>query len=581
MFRMALRRRCAASGTEAASNVSKLRKVSRSELSQLLRIGARDETRIMDDLAPALVIESVRTELPGLAPEYLLSHHARRMCEDDFNSVTLLAIDNLPQVTYSNLLLRLGEYAARNSSNVEYGLLDACVRRSAQLIASFTPGELIGLISLCARLDFVDSDFNEAVQTHIPSVLTQFKDNQYPILFASIFRLGIDQPVDRDIFTDSLAPKTLPFMLDLITEIIRRLPNIPESGCLTMLHSILRKPRSRITPETLQLVHAISDQAQVGTWPLHMRVQVMHSLSRFGVENKPAIEALFSSITRESILSIPPQNLQHLLSIIHNHAQFHEKSIWVPALDVCLDRLSQPVIAKTMPMAIIAVTISYLGRLSPSDSTHHLRRGFGNLLNAFMTGNSKLSKNLDPSIEGRITEKSVRRILTDSLVDIAHLTGIVEAIDRLGYWDMYYAVPLVHITRRFMLRDGIHNIRAAPLCQLSIAILNGGLGELTRDEFRAIDKLIDSHIESVSSVGTNWSLINEAIVAPSHNETIALLLEGLLKHEAYIRTTQSVLDRCVKIRAFEAVRKNEYIPEKILLFLDSLPEKAEQVIDTS
>ncbi len=511
------------------------------------------------------VLNTIRLNFSNLAPEYLLSHHASSLSRSDISLLHMLAIDNMRGVSSSSLLLRLAEFSARNSANTDYGLLDACIRRSGATLTSFSPSELIGLLSLCSRIDFVDSDFNEAVQSFIPSILTKFKDNQYPILFSALFRLGMDQPVDRE-SPDSMVPRTLPFMTDLISEIIHRLPNISESGCLTILHSILRKPRSRLTPETLNLVHAISDQARIDSWPLHLRVQLIHSLSRFGVENTTLIDSLFSSITRESIMSIPPQNLQHLLSIIHNHAPAHAESIWAPALDVCLDRLSQPVVAKTMPMAIIAVTLSYLGRMDARS-----KRGFGNLLTAFMTGQSKLAKNLEPSVLGRITEKSIERILTDPQVDIAHLTGIVEAIDRLGFWDMYFAVPLLLITRRLVLRDGIHNIRAAPLCQVAIAILNGAFGELGRSDFVSIDAKIDSHIASISAPG--WSLINEAVVASSQNETLALLLEGLVKHEPYIRTTQSVLDKCIKIRKFETVQKS--IPRAIVDFLDSLPEKAE------
>ena len=550
-------------------------RVSRACVDSLIKGSLRDRSGISQDISPESVVESLGMEFPTLAPEYLLCPHSTQLPTASMSVLQLLVVDNIDAVSSPNVLLRLGEYAARNSAKIEYGLLDACVRRSAQLLSSFSAGEFIGLLSLCARLDFVDSDFNEAVQVYIPSMLTQFKDTQYPVLFAAIFRLGIEQPIDRE-YPETSSTRTLPFMVDLIGEIIRRLPNISESGCLTMLHSILRKPKSRTTSETLELVQAISDQAQIGSWPLHMRVQVMHSLSRFGVDTKPAIESLFSSITRESIQTVPPQNLQHLLSLLHNHAKYHDEKIWRPVLEMCLDRLSQPVIAKTMPMAIIAVTMSYLGRLGLIDK--NLKRGFGNLLSAFLTGQTRLPKILDPSITGRISDKMVRRILTDSLVDIAHLTGIVEAIDRLGYWDMYYASPLLFITRRFMLREGIHNIRAAPLCQLALAILNSGCGELTLKEFQAIDALIDSHIASVS-LGSNWSLINEAVVAPSCNDTVALLLEGLLKHESYIRTTQSVLDRCVQIRSHSNFRTNDRIPKNVVAFLDSLPEMAEQIVD--
>ena len=530
------------------------------------------------------VSEGLRESLvasPESAAEELLSmrDNAHR---PERSHMIMRVRDNIPAINTANLLLRLGEFAARVSGGPDYAILDACIMRSGQILSSFSPSELVGLLSLCARLDFVDSDFNEAIQVHLPSVITKFKDGQYPILFASLLRLGVDQPIDRSLSDPTTPPKTLPFMSDLISTMVSRLSNIPETGCLTILHSILKKPRARITPETLQLVHAISDHASIGSWPLHMRVQVMHSLSRFGIDNKPAIESLFGAIDRETIRTIPPQNLQHLISLVYNHAQYHDESLWGSALEICLDRLSQPAVAKTMPLAIIAVTLGYLGRLPAQPNFNRsLKRGFGNLLNSFMTGQTKLPKSLSPKISDRIYDKSINRLVTDSLVDVAHLTGVVEAIDRLGYWDMYFAVPLLLITRRLVLRDGIHNIRAAPLCQLAIAILNGGSGELTKHEWIEIDKQIDLHLSSISKIGQNWSLINEAVIAPSADETVALLLEGLVKHDSYVRTTQSVLDRCAKIKSYGGIR-NGNVSQSVMEWLDSLPEKAvEIVVDSS
>jgi len=530
------------------------------------------------------LIAKVRSENPESAPELLLGVYSSMQEDPSMDDFVLYVIDNVNKINSPNILLRLAEFSINRMLPPDYGLLHAVIIRSSDLLTKFNPSEFIGLISLCSRLDFVESNFAESVQQYIPEVSEQFTDNQLPILFSSILRLGIDQPVDRSVTppvddpTPPPTPSSLEFMTLLIDVIISRIPSITEAGCLTMLHSILRRSRSRMTREILTLVEAISDFAGIDEWPLHLRIQAIHSLSRFGhIDNQKSVESLFKSITRENIRKIPSANLQHLLSIIHNHSEHHSVDLWSPVLDICLGRISEPVIAKSMPMSTIAVTMGYMGRLAAQNNPPSLTNGIANLLNVFFTGTARLPRDLLPAIPDRLSDQVVNRILSDPQIDIAHLTGMIEAIDRLGAWDMYYALPLLMLTRRVAIRDGIHNIRAAPLCQLVTVFLNHSREKfnMTDRDVVAIDAVVDKHIACVQ-LGNQWSLINEGQHGSSDwcRASFEIFLEGIAKHEQYIRTTQSVLDRCLTIRSLLEGGGDYGVTENVSNFFTNLPQVA-------
>ena len=322
-------------------------------------------------------------------------------------------------------------------------------------------------------------------------------------------------------------------MQSLIETMIPKIPFMSEAGCLTILHSILRKSRSRMTPELESLITAISDTAGIEKWSLHMQIQAIHSLSRLNVEDDSAVSSLLTACTRESLAKIPSQNLQHLLSIIHNHSDRTPTALWRPVLEQVVFRIGNPYIAYTMPMTTIAVTLGYLGRFPKINSLNV----FNTLLNVFICGKTKLVS-INP------VSLLTKRVISESQIDIAHLTSIVEAIDRLNYWKLHACIPLFLTTTRLALRDGIHNVRAVPLCQLLVPLLKKHVDTTTASP--SVDSEIDAVIESVENRG-GWSLKTE-VGALSQTATIHLLLEGLLRHEQYIKMTPSVIERCLEIK---------------------------------
>ena len=525
------------------------------------------------------LLEYVVNSRRELAADLLLSlEDSKILDEDSLRKLTLCVCDEIGSVDSGKLLLQLCEFSTTRVSPSDFALLASAIGRAVDVLPSFSASEFTGLLAVCARSDFVDSDFNEAVQGYLPSVLSSFSDNQFPVLFASILRLGIDQPLDRVPIPQTeekqQPAQSSPLMVALIAEIVRRVPGIAEAGCLAMLHAIVRRPKTKITPEMETLVHEISESSRIDEWGPALRIQAIHALSRLGIHNDRAIASLLQSISYETVSRVPSANLQHLLSIIHNHADRQDPVIWRPVLDVCVERIGQPLIARSMQMATIAVTIGYLGRLK-------VRNEFvvNTLLNVFCGRNVANRKALFTSkpVQERINRKMIERILTDSQVDIAHLTSICEALDRLNLWDLPLAAPLAMVTRRIIFRDGLHNVKAAPLSLSTACFLRNSFG-LTDDAVRSLDEHIDAQIDSVASEGrvsTNWCLqsTGEFDYTDWRLRTVAALLEGLLKHEQYIRSTESAVRRCFELK--ELIASESWIhwsdvPENVRGFIDSL-----------
>ena len=539
------------------------------EYLRLVRVGEASEQEI--PLADRIsVISAVSERFPELAMELFYSTGGKwnRSLDPSMRDLTLLICDRMGTSNSPRDLLALGEFSAGSLQSPDYAILSQVVNRAQEVLARFSPSEFVALLQLCSRLDFVDSDFNESVQAWLPTVVGRFADNQYPVIFASVLRLGIDQAVDRLPQSVTETPPS-PLMMSLIPEIIKRVPNIAAPGCLTILHSIVRRPKTKISTEMESLVSAIAETARLDEWGLAMRIQAVHALSRLGIESQSAIASLFAAVNRESIFRIPSANLQHLLSVIHNHASHHDEKIWKPVLRTTMDRIGHPMIAKSMPMSTIAVTLGYLGRLGLKDETV-----VNQLLMVFAGAKPALSRK---SLPDRISLRVLERILTDSQVDIAHLTGIVEAIDRLEMWHLPLAVPLALVTRRIVMRDGIHNIKATPLCQLTRVFLRKDFA-LTDTDLRSVDSVVDTHIDSVAAKGTvstNWALQSKAEPCPDFWKrfTVLCFLEGLLKHEKYIRSTPSVVERCVELR--DMIRSNtgltwSDLPSNLMSLLDSV-----------
>jgi hypothetical protein len=468
-------------------------------------------------------------------------------------------------------LLRMAEFAAAKITPPDFALLFCVVEQARGRLRDLSASEIIGLLSLCARMEFVDSNFNEAMHEYVPRVLDNFSDNHFPPLFASCLRLGLDQPVDRapeGVVSDAHSSA---FMEKLIRAVILRVPKISEGGCLAILQSIVRRPRAKISPEMDDLVKAISENAKFDDWSLSMRIQAIHALSRLGIENQAVIGALLSAVNSESITKIPSANLQHLLSIVHNHSVHHDPALSKRVLGVCLQRIVHPSIAKTMPMATVAVTIGYLGRLNlrNDQATDSLLRVFSGI-----GGRSSLASRKISLDEG-VSEKFVHKILTDSQVDVAHLTGILEALQKLNMWHLSLSVPLLLITRRLVLRDGIHNVRFAPLGVLCQCLLQTHFG-LDDEKVFLIDAKIDRFIDSCSSDKSgNWSLQSQAEIPKKdwRKQTVLSLLEGLLKHDQYIRTAASanVMERCLQIRTeINGLIPFADLPPPIQTFFNSL-----------
>ena len=493
--------------------------------------------------------------------------------DEDMAKLTLLICDNMEAVTAPIVLVNLGEFCTSRLSAPDFAILSQVIHQSGKMLDTFSANEFVALLSLCSRVDYVDSDFIELVQQWLPAALSRFSANQLPVVFASVLRMGIDQPIDRlpqapD--DKAAAAQSSPLMVALVGAMIDKIADVAEPGCLTILHSIVRRPKSKITPEMTALVNAISANSHLANWGLAMRIQAVHTLSRLGVDNQPAIASLLAAVTKESLVRIPSANLQHLLSIIHNHASVQSELLWRPVLFFTVERIGQPFITRSMQMATIAVTIGYLGRLNVRNE-----RVIDSLLSVF-TG----AKTRGGSVASRISLKMIERILTDSQVDMAHLTGIVEALDRLSLWDSPLAVPLAMVTRRIAIRDGLHNVKAAPLCQLAKVLLRNDF-HLTDNEVSDIDRQIDQWIDEIDakgSVSSNWAL--QSTGESDRNEwrkvTVSTLLEGLLRHETYVRSTKSAIIRCAELKGLvsdpDSAVPYPDLPENVRQFLDSVSE---------
>ena len=477
-------------------------------------------------------------------------------------------------------LVYLGESIAGHSDGIDFAGLNEIVLQSRATLGDFGPNELVGLLTLVSRIDFVDSDFSESIQQHLPARLRDFADNHWPIIFTSVLRLGIDQPIDRvpssgSEDNGSIRQQSSPLMKALIDEIIPRVPRISESGCLAILHSIVRRPKLKITQEMEDLVSAICANGNISQWGLSMRIQAIHTLSRLGVTDNQMIRSLFENINSESVQRIASGNLQHLLSIIHNHADNHEEKVWRPVLDLCVSRLSEPVVARSMPMATIAVSIGYMGRLNVRNER---------VLNFLLMIFSGIKPKKLTAVSDENFSKLVTRVLTDSQIDIGHLGSILEALERLQAWHLPYSVPLALLTRRLILRDGIHNVKAAPICLTTNVFLRNTFGVSDKD-VTTTDTLIDTTIAAVvesDKLSSNWSLKSTTELVPGENmdwrqRTNLTFLEGLLKHEQYIRSTASSIERCVGLGAFikanprkAGLNWNKDVPEHVRKFIDSL-----------
>lgn len=477
-------------------------------------------------------------------PDVIRSEHVHRLC---------LKVCDEPSVIKSiKDLLVMGEFAANKVTPPDYALFSSVVEASQSRLSFFSAVELSGLLALCARMDYVDSSFSEAIMDYLPTVLSNFPDNHFPQLLAACLRLGLDQPVDRVPLEDKASNISSPFMEALISEMVGRVSKISEGGCLAILHSIVRRPKGKISSEMDSLVRAISDTVNFENWSLSMRIQAVHALSRLGINNQSAIGALFLSVDADSITKIPSANLQHLLSIVHNHAAHHDADLCQRVLNVCMQRICHPAVSKTMPMATVAVTIGYLGRLGLSNG-----KAMDSLLRIFAGERLVEKKGRNLSLEDRITGKFIVKILTDPQVDVAHLTGILEAIDRLNMWHLPLSVPLLLITRRLIVRDGIHNVRTAPLGILCQCLLKEDFGlSGKRQLVKGLDIHIDKLIDAVpfKERSGNWSLQSSQELGNDSScwrrSTVLGLLEGLLKHEQYIKSaaaSPSVKERCMQI----------------------------------
>lgn len=485
------------------------------------------------------------------------------------SSVSLKVCDSPDCLQSVKDLLLMGDFSTSKVNPPDYALLSCVVNEARNRLALFSSAEITGLLGLCARVDFVDSDFNESMQQYIPTVLGNFSDNHFPALFASSLRLGLDQPVDRIPIDDKTSSGSSQYMELLIKEMITRVSKLSDGGCLAILHSIVRRPKGKISSEMETMVKAISETVDFDQWNLAMRIQAVHALSRLGIENHSAIESLFRAVDPESITKIPSANLQHLLSIIHNHSAHHDASLCNKVLTVCMQRIAHPAIAKSMPMATVAVTIGYFGRLGlRNDQT------MNSLLKVFAGSKVQAKTTQYVPIEERVTEKFVWRILSDPQVDVAHLTGILEAIDRLNMWHLPLSVPLLLITRRLILKDGIHNVRTAPLSIVCQCLLRADFG-LRDNKVSLLDSQIDQFIKSCIDKSGNWALKSdgELPIGNWRKMTVLALLEGLLKHEQYIRSSASpsVIDRCMQIReSLSPLLRPEEIPDKVSTFMDTL-----------
>lgn len=522
--------------------------------------------------------------LPVLEPrekvERLLSFVPKQLVpnSESVAELSLEVCDGINDYQSGHMLLTLGEFAASKFSPEDFALLSCVFERSRIILNVFSPSEFVGLLSLAARVEFVDSNFNQSIQEYLPSVLTSFSDNHFPIILSSILRLGIDQPVDRipsesDSVTQTI-PQSSPLLVQVISETIPRVSRISESGCLSMLHAVIRRPKTKITPEMDDLVYAVSEKSNISNWSLGLRIQAVHALSRFGIHDPKNISSLLSDVDSTTVKKIPSANLQHLLSIIHNHADKLPEELWMPVLEVCIARMGEPMIARSMPMSTLAVTLSYVGRLG-------LKNTFvvNALLNVFCGLKPRpKSPGCDVIIHALVT-----RILGDNQVDIAHLASIMESLEKLGMWELPPAVPLAMTTRRFLFRDGIHNVKAAPLCLIGNVFIRNDFG-LSDDSVSVLDQSIDRAIDGMmehNNRNTNWSLKTQAELVSTPDAswrkmTVLTILEGLLKHEQYIRSTPSAINRCMGLKSAIEETANQSgfawssVPENVRSFIDSL-----------
>ena len=433
-------------------------------------------------------------------------------------------------------LLKQSQLESSTKAGPDFALLYAVMNRSIELLPSFSPVDIVDLLTLLSRYDFVDSVFSSAVQSYLPTVIKTFGNNQYPVLFCSLIRLNIDQSAER-LSRDAPIPPS-PLMECLVGEILPCLRDISGQNCLMMLHSIVRRGRGRITPEMRILAFAISEHPKMANWSLPLTIQLVHVLSRVGVENEKSVANLFS-LCSQSLAKVPGPNLQQLLSIVYNHSSKHEKSVWEPILQKVMRQISNPSVVRSMPLPSIAVTLNYLARI-PCEVNVCV---FETLLSWFLTAGGK--------------QNSTQRILSDQGLDIAHLASVLEAANKVLPNSLH--TELFSLAMNLSLREGVHNIKAAPLCQLILSALSfqGSLISI-QDEINAC--------KAKNIVASHWSLKTELVKTMDLESTCLLLLEGLLRHEQYILSTPSAVNRCLEVWKKLNEQKSYQLPQNISAF---------------
>ena len=462
------------------------------------------------------------------------STSVKRQTVPCLDALELIKVEQNPSA-----LVEYSEWAASWPNGPNFAYLFVVMQRSSEIYSSFSSKQFINLVSLYSRLDFVDDSLCKFVDEYLGSTVGNsgvISGAQYPILFCSLLRLGID--------VDEI----------LVGNIISQLSEISDSGCLMMLHSIIRRGKNRVSPAMMTLANNIADRTE---WSLGMSIQAIHVLSRLDINNEDSIAKLFKDINIGTIKQIPAANLQHVLSIIYNHSKFHDRTVWEPVLTLVVKRIGEQ--CAKFPLPTLAVTMAYLGRFSTDAclSNNTYLHVFDRLLEVFVTGSLKRG---NPDFA-----TLVERILAPSSgLDIAHLTSVLEACERISSNSVYVNF-LLWVTIRLVLREGVHNVRAAPLCQLISAIIHH-TPIMRLDTCTEIDQYINEAVLN-GKVATSWSLKTNVSYEMNDTDTIIFLLEGLLRHEQYIRATQSAIERCLEIRQ---KIQSMTIPKNISQFLDSL-----------
>jgi hypothetical protein len=485
------------------------------------------------------------------------------------NSIRWLC-ENIELVSSPNILLRLAELSMGRIHPPDYGLLHQAVVRSGEVLSRFSCSELVGLLTLCARVEFVESSFSESLQSTLTVFrLNQFSPNQLPQLVSAILRLGLDLPVDRPVIEDTVGDTPIPpspLLCALVESILPRVSEIPEGGCLSIVHAVLRKGRFRTSPELQSLVTAILTQATLADWGLPMKIQALHAMSRLGIDNPTLLSGLLDMIRkRKNVLNrVPSANLQHLLSIIYVQARpALDVSEWQPVLHAVTERMVK--VAHTMPPAILATSIGYLGRFGNSHlgwSTNSTQ--LSSLVRIFMTGDDSAT----PCISSFL-----RRVLSpDSSIDVSHLCGILETINSLGLGGE--SVQIFFLTTvRLVEKDGVHNIKATPLCQLAEILLDNPewVAAVPVDEVMRVNSIVDSVVKEFGELSTMWSLNVDCTELSPRIDMTMHLLEGLMRHEQYVKSTGSVLDRIGRIcESLERQNLWDEIPDSTRNFLGNM-----------